>query len=106
LLSVLIFSGCKKELDDGGISFSFSASKPYQYTFFSVSVSHQQYGTPIAQANSSDVKKSIQLTGLAPGNYHWDCRIDYSFAQGAGNYSFDGDIIIEKGKIMRITLED
>lgn len=106
LLTMLVFSGCKKELDDGGINFSFIASKAYQYTSFSVSVSYTPYGNPVTQASTPDVNKGIRITGLAPGNYHWDGRIDYTSPQQSGNYSFGGDIIIEKGKIMHITLED
>ena len=106
LLSILIFADCKKELEDGGISFSFKARQPYQYTNFAVSVSYTRYGDPVMHATTINVTENIQLTPLKPGNYFWTATVQYTSAQVSGNYSFNGEIIIEKGKLMHITLED
>ena len=100
------FSGCKKELEDGGISFSFTGNQPYQYTSLYVMVSNQPNAEPLKEASTIHVTDEVKITGLTPGTYYWRGRIDYRQPQSSGSYTFDGKIIIEKGKLMRITLEN
>ena len=100
------FSGCKKELEDGGISFSFTGNQPYEYTYMYAMVSNQPYDTPLKEAHTTHIEDEIKITGLTPGTYYWRGRIDYKQPQSSGSYTFDGKIIIEKGKLMRITLEN
>ena len=107
LLTVHIFSGCKKEQENGGISFSFTANQSIQLGQFSVSLSQQQYGTPVVSAATKHGETEITLTGIKPASYHWTTRIDYSTpGPSYGTYFFEGDIIIIKGKTMHITLEN
>lgn len=106
LLTALVFVRCKKDSDDGGISFTFVPKQSVQYTSLSVSLSNTMYGNPIAQAGTTNIANKVTITGIKPGNYFWSAMISYSSSQQTGNYSFNGQIIIEKGKIMNITLED
>jgi hypothetical protein len=106
LLTVLVFPGCKKESDKGGIRFSFTSNQAYNYTSFQASVSSVPYGASIKQAHTNNVKKSIELTELNPGTYYWYCSINFTSPQSSGSSSFNGEIIITEGKMMHITLED
>jgi hypothetical protein len=99
------FSGCKKELEDGGISFSFKGNQSYKYSSLSVMVSTQLNGETLKEASTTHVEDELKITGLTPGTYYWRGRIDYSQPQLFGSYGFDGKIIIEKGKLMHVTLE-
>lgn len=105
-VAVLAFAGCKKESEDGGVSFTFKPTKNYQYATFSVGLSHTRYGDAVVTLTTTKVKENIQITGVKPGNYWWHANISYSSPQAIGNYDFDGQVIIEKGKLMHITLED
>ena len=104
-LLFLAFSGCKKEREDGGISFSFKGDPAYQYSSLQVIVSTQQYAAPLKEASTTHVEDELKITGLTPGTYYWGARIDFTKPQLYGSYGFDGKIIIEKGKLMHITLE-
>jgi hypothetical protein len=106
ILSLLLhaFSGCKKELEDGGISFSFKGDQSYEYSSLSVRVSNQPNAEPLRAASTTHVEDEVKITGLTPGTYYWRGRIDYRQPL-FGSYTFDGKIIIEKGKLMHITLE-
>jgi hypothetical protein len=106
LLTVLAFTGCKKESDDGGIKFSFVPNQQYQYNSLTVSLSAVPYGNPLASGGTSNVGAGIQITGIKPGNYFWTANVSYSSPQVTGSYSYNGEIIIEKGKIMQIALEE
>lgn len=104
-LLLLAFSGCKKEREDGGISFSFVGDPSYTYSSLSVIVSKEQYADPVKEAATTHVGDELKITGLAPGTYYWGARIDFTKPQLYGSYGFAGKIIIEKGKLMHITLE-
>jgi hypothetical protein len=101
-----VFSGCKKELEDGGISFSFTGNQSYEYTSLSVMVSNQPNAEPLKEAYTTHVEDEVKITGLTAGTYYWRGRIDYRQPSLFGSYTFDGKIVIEKGKLMRITLEN
>ena len=96
----------KKEVEEGAISFSFSGRHQYEYNNLAVAVSHSRYGDPVVQVSTAKLTEDIQISSLKPGSYFWSAIVYYSSAQITGNFSFNGEIIIEKGKIMHITLED
>lgn len=100
------FSGCKKELENGGVSFSFTGNQPYEYTSLSVMVSNQPYAQPLKQASTTHIEDEVTITGLTPGTYYWSGSVEYKLPQSYGSYTFYGTVIIEKGKLMHITLEN
>jgi len=100
------FSGCKKELENGGISFSFTGNQSYEYTSLSVMVNSQPNAEPIKQATTIHIQDGVKITGLTPGTYYWSGSVEYKQPQLFGNYTFYGTVIIEKGKLMHITLEN
>lgn len=103
---LLAFSGCKKESENGGISFSFIANKSYEYASLSVMVSSSPNAAPIKQASTNNIQDGVKITGLTPGTYYWNGFVEYRQPPLSGTYNFNGTIIIEKGKLMHITLEN
>jgi hypothetical protein len=104
-LLLYAFSGCKKELEDGGISFSFTGNQTYEYTSLHVMVSIQPNVDPLKEAYTTHVEDELKITGLTPGTYYWSGTVAYRHPQFWGSHTSGGKVIVEKGKLMRITLE-
>lgn len=107
ILIVFLFS-CKKdpELPEGGIRFIFRPQHQYNYTQLGASVSYTIYGEPIMSISESDKNKAIELKPIKEGKYYWHYNISFDSSELIGNNSFVGEIIIEKGKLNEIIIED
>ena len=101
-----ILSGCKKESEDGGISISFNGNQPVNYLSLYSAVSQNQFGDPVKSASTNHVSDGVRIVSLKSGTYHWSAGVTYQSPTVSGTLNYQGEILIEKGKIFHITLED
>ncbi|WP_207512563.1 hypothetical protein [Longitalea luteola] len=105
LLTMTGFSGCTKTSENGGMHFTLTTSKPYDELYLSAVVSKDVNTAPFVNKATDQVEKGIKITSLKPGSYYYSCHVSFRSSQLSGGYTFYGNVLVEKGKLMRITLE-
>lgn len=110
LLFFILIAGmaaCKKETPDGGLRFLFHPQHQYNYRSMEAFVSTSLYSESVLSAGAANKDQPIDLLPLKEGNYYWHYNITFDSSNVIlGSQSFTGQVLVEKGKLHEIIIED
>jgi hypothetical protein len=106
--ALLVFASCKKEaVTAGGLRVTFTPRHQYKYVSINVYVSSAYYNGILNQGSSTNVSRPVLLKPVMEGSWYWRCTVNYEISQGnVSNSDFEGTIVIRKGIIEDITVQD
>lgn len=106
--ALLVFASCRKEtVTGGGLRVTFIPRHQYKYVSINVYVSSSYYYGILNQAGSTNVTNPVLLKPVKEGSWYWRCTVNYEISQGnVSNSDFEGTVVIRKGIIEDITVQD